>query len=392
VSADAEDLTAVGTALEDWCQKRRWLGPDPYEALNGRRMPPTPTPTLRRVAIQLVKRSPLDLRKPLGIEPRHNSATIAHALTAYSAGGFVSPELRLERARWAIERLEELRVPACSNPAWGYHFDVETRFFRYGAETPNTIATAFAGHALLDADEAFGLAGARELGLDAARFFLDNIEQTPGPGGAFFGYYPGDRTPIHNASLLAASLLARAGAVGDQSDMSSAAAAGLGYALAHQRPDGSWPYAEGGKGDWIDNFHTGYVLDALLRCAEALDSEPAREAWARGLDYYDRALFDPDGTPRFTDTDRFPIDGQCVAQAIETFVRAAAVEPRWDQQAVRSFRFAVDRMRRRDGAFIFQRRRFWVNPTPHVRWVQAPMLRALALLERRLRSAQEASG
>jgi hypothetical protein len=38
------------------------------------------------------------------------------------------------------------------------------------------------------------------------------------------------------------------------------------------------------------------------------------------------------------------------------------------------------RMHRPDGAFAFQRRRFWRNDTPHVRWGQAPMLRALVHL------------
>ena len=31
---------------------------------------------------------------------------------------------------------------------WGYHFDVQTRFFAYRAGTPNMIATSFAAHAL----------------------------------------------------------------------------------------------------------------------------------------------------------------------------------------------------------------------------------------------------
>ena len=34
----------------------------------------------------------------------------------------------------------------------------------------------------------------------------------------------------------------------------------------------------------------------------------------------------------------------------------------------------------RDGAFMFQRRRYWVNPAPHVRWVMAPMMLALTYL------------
>ena len=39
-------------------------------------------------------------------------------------------------------------------------------------------------------------------------------------------------------------------------------------------------------------------------------------------------------------------------------------------------------MRRRDGLFIFQRRRLWANRTPHMRWAQATMLLAMAHLRR----------
>ena len=39
-----------------------------------------------------------------------------------------------------------------------------------------------------------------------------------------------------------------------------------------------------------------------------------------------------------------------------------------------------ERLARPDGAFVFQRERFWVNRTAHPRWVQAPMLAALTHL------------
>lgn len=379
-------LLDAAEVLESWGWARGWSGPDPYDALNGRRVPSLPTPLTRRLAIQLVKRSPIDLRRPLGIDPRLNSATIAHVLSAYSRPGLVADEaVRRERIEWCVRQLRVLRTGFSAEASWGYHFDVETRFFFYSATTPNTIATAFAGLSLLDAHAATGDPDALELAASAGRFVLASIELTEARGGAFFGYFPGDATPIHNASLLACRLLARlsrAGA-GDGTRMDEAIKLGVGYALAHQRPDGSWPYAEVPAGDWVDNFHTGYVLDALLDCADALEEPLAGEvrgAWRRGLDLYSSALFDPDGAPRFTMTSRYPIDGQCVAQAIETHARAAAVHAETIEQAWRVFDFGVDRMRRRDGAFYFQRSRRWVNRVPQVRWVQAPMLSALSTL------------
>jgi len=372
----------VTRELEEWGWKRGWRGRDPYDALNGSRARALGrTPLARRLVIQLAKRSPVDLSRPLGVPRGENANTIAHVLGAYAR---MDPALGIDsraRAEWAIDRLEALRCAAYEEPCWGYHFDVETRFFFYSAETPNTIATAFAGLALIDAHERHGSERALELAVGAGEFFLRRIERTAGTGGAYLGYFPGDRTPIHNASLLGASVLARLAPLSGRDDFAAAAAEAVGYAVAHQRDDGSWPYAEGDVGGWVDNFHTGYVLDALLRCAGSLGDERALGAWARGVRYFRAELFDPDGAPRFTNESRHPIDGQCVAQSIETFALGAAREPALLVDARRVLDFGLEHMRRRDGAFLFQRHRHLVNAAPHVRWVQAPMLSALVRLD-----------
>ena len=361
------------------------------------------TPMSRRVLIQLVRRSPVDLRKPLRIKPVHNPATVAHLLSAYTHLGddVIGAEARAGRIHWAAGLLDALRRPEYAEPCWSYHFDVETRFFFYSATTPNTIASGFAGLALLDAFDATGDDRLLELAFGVGRFFLDEIPQTSAADagvegeGAFFGYFPEDRTPIHNASLLAASLLAELSARGGPPAFSEraaeAAAQAATFAVARQRSNGSWPYAETPAGDWVDNFHTGYNLDALGRIAQTLagaaNSAGAREAAKaaaaareRGLPQYARDLFEPAGAPRFLDDSLYPIDGQCVAQAITTFSLASELDPAWLTHAWRTFAWGAENMRRRDGAFYFQRRRFWVNPAPHVRWVQAPMLDALARL------------
>ena len=49
-------------------------------------------------------------------------------------------------------------------------------------------------------------------------------------------------------------------------------------------------------------------------------------------------------------------------------------------QRFATFGLAVTTLARPEGFFAFQRERFWLNTTPHPRWVQAPMLAALAHL------------
>jgi hypothetical protein len=322
-----------------------------------------------------VKRSPLDLRPLFGIPHARGAAALAHVVSAYARGGFLPPAEIEPKLRRTAGWLAEQRCAGFEEPCFGYDFDVQTGVFFYPRGAPNTIATAFAGTALLDAYERLEEPELLELAAGTGDFFVRHIPQTEADRGAFFGYLAGDRTPIHNANLLACALLVRLSSHLDRADFRQAAEAGIAYTLSRQRPDGSWPYGDAPQLDWIDNFHTGYVLDSLMACAEA--GFALEQPIERGLHYYRSALFLDDGTPRYTPGSVYPVDSQCVAQGIQTFARAGSLD-----QAYKVFRWAHSRMRRRDGAFFFQRRRLWVNRTPHVRWTVAPIMLALANLLR----------
>ena len=71
-------------------------------------------------------------------------------------------------------------------------------------------------------------------------------------GERYFAYYRGQTTPIHNASLLVAALAARTSEPG--SAEYAAAADAFAFTIARQRPDGSWPYGEGARLGWVDEF------------------------------------------------------------------------------------------------------------------------------------------
>jgi hypothetical protein len=380
---NVDDAVRAARDLESWSSDRGWRGPDPYDGLNatvGRRAIRS-SPLAMRILTQTVKRSPLNLRPMLGIPEGLSATTLALAISAYARNGFLDEDTARAKLRDCLRRLEELRCEAFDDPCWGYHFDVQTRVFFYPSTTPNTIATAFAGLALLDAYEFAGEDRALELAVGAAEFFIRHVPQTATEQGAYFGYLPGDRAPIHNASMLVCALLARLSTTTSREDLVDRALAGVEYTVRRQRPDGSWPYGERPNLGWVDGFHTGYVLDSLLTCAEAgVGGTDAETAWRRGLRFYVNALIEADGTPRYAPTSRYPVDGQCAAQAIHTLARAAPLEPelaehRWDVLG-----YALCRLARGDGTFSFQRQRWWVNRIPHPRWVQAPMLAALTQL------------
>jgi hypothetical protein len=379
----ADRAQEAARRLERWGAARGWRGADPYDALNASALTATlkRSPLALRVLTQGVKRSPVNLRPVLGIPAEMSAATLAHVISAYARNGFLPPPEAEAKLRRCVDQLSTLRCAGFDEPCWGYHFDVQTRVFFYPRSDPNTIATAFAGLGLLDAYELAGDETAGELALGAGEFFVAHVPQSETGRGAFFGYLEGDRTPIHNASMLICGLLARLGRVFGREQFIAAAAAGVQYAIACQRPDGSWPYGEQPHLDWVDGFHTGYVLDSLLTCIEAgIGGAEAEDAWHRGLRFYLHRLIDADGAPRYKPESLYPVDGQCAAQAIQTLSRAATREPELAQSRWQVLTYALSCLARPDGAFVFQRERFWVNRTPHPRWVQAPMLEALTHL------------
>jgi hypothetical protein len=391
----APEAIAMARRLTHWAADRGWRGTDPYEGLNASRLLVSPlkrTPLGRRLLIQSVKRSPVDLRPVLGIRPKPNAASVAWVVSALARNCFLDPEEARRLQADALRCLDGLRLLDHPEPCWSYPFDVQSRVFFYSRTQPNTIATAFAGHALLDAAASLGDEALLEKACGAGRFFLRRVPQTETTEGAYFGYLPGDRTPIHNSNLLAASLLARLSAIPspDADDFGSAAAAAVRYSTALQRDDGSWPYGEAPGLGWVDNFHTGYVLDALRKCADAgVAAEEADFAWRRGIAHYRRTFFLPDGTPKYYANRLLPIDAQAVAQGMQTLSLAAEHDRSCARQAWIVFDFARRRMLRVDGLPIFQRRRLWANRSPHFRWVVAPMLLALSHLLTAGRTAAE---
>jgi hypothetical protein len=377
-----EEALQAFRALDAWGWERDWAGSDPYDGLNTVRLL-TPLKRHRRgrqALMQLVKRTPVDLRPLLGIRGARDSAALAWIISSYCAADFLEPAERDRRIDILLGWLMDERSPGWEDTCFGYHYDMQSRVFFYPTGDPNVIATCFAGYALLDLHDRGWGGDLLEHVHGIGRFLMRNVPQTPDAPGAFFGYLVGDRSPIHNSNLHVCAYLARAADVVDEPKWKEAAADGVTWTVSRQRPEGQFPYGERPNLSWVDGFHTGYVLDALQVCAAAGIEQATPEVWQRALDYYERRLFDADGAARYYDDNRWPIDMQCVAQALQTFSRASRVDRRYLDPARRVLAYARRCMLRDDGAYNFQRRRAWVNRAPHIRGANADMMLGLGLL------------
>lgn len=290
----AADVLALADRLFQWADVRTWAGPDPYDGLTGPLGRLAVHRVLRQGLLQAVKRSPADLRPALGIRPLRTATATGFATSACARlSAFpVWHERALRLGRWtAAEQLS-----GCYAGLWRYEFDVQTRWSYYPASVPNLVATTFCADGCLDA----GTLGDEAVGA-LARGLLEHLHN-----GAFFTYTPTSGVLVHNANLMGAALAARLARTtplpaGLADRLADAARRAVEVSLAGQRPDGSWPYGPGPRLDWVDGFHTGYVLLRLDQAATLLGMD-VRTPLERGVDHYLRHLFDGPLPRYFADT------------------------------------------------------------------------------------------
>jgi hypothetical protein len=366
VSRDALASRCIdaAVALLESAARSGFRGPDPFDALWWR-WPDVLTGGVRRrqALIQLHARAPVDVRRLY----RRSHPLIPKAVGVFGSVGIRAHLLTgaPEPRAIALRALDELDA---GTVAWGYPWDMQTRWSFYPAGSPNVVATAFAAAGLLDAGEATGRADLVARANEAARWVAEDLWIEPE---GYFAYHAGRPANIHNASLLGAALVHRAGGEIAPERVRRAVA----RTLDAQRPDGSWPYGEAGNLGWTDSFHTGYVLICLDRVR---DAEPRVDAAIeRGAEHY-RRFFDADGRARLWADKPFPEDAHSAGtglSALAVLLRRGLVEADLVKRVARRLLDAG----LRGGRPIHRRYRYGRTTVRYLRWCDAHV--ALGLVD-----------
>jgi hypothetical protein len=365
-------------------------GPDPYDALNGRLLAPVlrGPAFLRLLATQAVLRCPFDPRRLLAVPPGRNPKALALFLRGIldlpsadpdpGAAACRLQEMLMDSARLADGSPVDPQAAGGRGFGWGYDFPWQGRAFFQPAGHPTVVCTCF----VLDA-----LAESRHPALPAlvegaAELVRKSTGRYECEHGACFSYSPRDSTRVYNASLFAARILARScGEDPSRTADGEAAREAARFVASRQGPDGSWVYGEAPHWQWIDNIHTGFVLESLIVLGRALGTDEWRNCVRRGLDFYAGELFVRDGTALSGPGRRYPQDPHAFAQGILTWLSAvqdgleASVDP--STVARRALETLWDRER---SGFLLRRTRWDGSRTIYTRWSQAWMFRALSAL------------
>ena len=384
--ADAADRVARSLeAVRQWVERHDYKGYDPGDGLTSWARPLTfGNLFAERVLQQVIWKSPVNLRPILGVKPLESTKG-----RGFMAWGYLlqhrldqSAETKAAALR-CLQWLTDNRSEGHTGYCWGNHFDFSTRSGRMPAHQPTIVWTGLIGQAFLEAYEQTLDRRHLETAQEICAWIL-SIPRERTTSGTCISYVEYEQSSIHNSNALGAAMLARTWKhTGDPEYLEVAREAML-YTCSRQNPDGSWFYGEEPKYRWIDNFHTGYVLDSLKRYIDGTGDEAFQENLDRGQAYFRKTFFDASGRPRYYPDRAFPVDIQCAAQAIDTFSLFGDDDDQALDDAVRVALWTIDNMQDRRGFFHYRQYPMVTSRTPYFHWGQATTFKALAHLLWRL--------
>ena len=165
----------------------------------------------------------------------------------------------------------------------------------------------------------------------------------------------------------------------------------LNFVLDAQNPNGSWYYAVDGVRDFVDHFHTCFVMKALAKIHRLTGHERCLGALTRGVEYYVTHLFDADGlpkpfsrAPRLTTYKRELYD---CAECINLCLLLKDRFPQLEQTLATVVGSIMSGWVKSDGSFRSRQLLVGWDNVPMHRWAQSQMFRSLAFFVSTARSA-----
>lgn len=291
-----------------------------------------------------------------------------------------------DRAVHFLTILKETRCPGYSNFCWGYPFDWVTRNGVMKADTPLITTIPYVYEAFsyvhqIDAQDRW-----LEVMHSAAEHAANDIKDREiSTGVATAGYNPFDSEGgVINASAYRAFLLMNAALQFGRDDYRRIAECNLNFVLSSQQPDGSWHYAIDGVRNFVDHFHTCFVLKALAKIEQLTGDEGCRKAIKAGTDYYVRHLFDDNGLPKpFSRAPRLTVYRQELydyAECINLGVLLRGQSAELDDRVQATVDDLLGHWQKPDGSFRSRRLLLGWDNVPMHRWAQSQLFRSLCFL------------
>jgi hypothetical protein len=292
-----------------------------------------------------------------------------------------------KRAVHFLDVLESTRCPDFERHSWGYPFDWETKTGTMKQGTPliTTLPYVYeAFHEVFSIDSNPKWQHIMASIAEHAAYDYSDRQTSELASSCSYTPDPGDPGGVINASAYRAFVLTRASLDLSNADYRRIAERNMRFVIESQNEDGSWYYSTDGKRDFIDHFHTCFVLKALAKIETLTGDSECTRAIERGVGYYVQNLFDADGLPKpFSRRPRLTVYrnelydyAECINLAVLLHGRFTAL----DSILNRLLEFGT--WQKRDGSFRARRLLIGWDNVPMHRWAQAQMFRSLCFFLR----------
>jgi hypothetical protein len=384
-------------ALEKFILNENYKGYDPFDALLSPlfRLPVFKKSKVIRLGFQqMLKRSPVNFRRMLNIKKGLNPVTAGLCVQAYSYLAKIFPgkeNFYSKEIEQLTDELIKLRSKNYSGYCWGYDFDWEARYASIPAFTPTVVATGFITNSLYTNYQLTGNQRSIELCLKAVPFVMNDLNKIYFDEIFCYSYSPLDRQVVYNATLKGARVLLHAynylNANNNNEynfsteEIYKEMSMTISFVAENQNPDGSWSYSKGDTRTWIDNFHTGYILDILKEFNDSTGNNDFNDNIIRGKDYYFENFFYQNKIAKYYNNSLYPIDSTAAAQSIITSLRFDKLD-----LAANVALWMIENMQDRSGFFYYQKKKFFTNRISYMRWSNAWMLTALSFLAYKMKN------
>jgi len=368
--------------LKEYIEKEEYRGYDPYDALKS---PLFKLPlfrsnkTIRFGSQQVIRRFPVNLRPLLFIPKGLNPVTLGLSIQAYTylyLGDNENKEEYLKKIKHLTTELVKLIPHTYSGACWGYDFDWEARYTHIPAYKPTVVATGIITNALYEAYNATGYEELANLIKSAALFVINDLNRTYEGDIFLFSYSPFDKQEVLNASMKATRLLSQAYILTKDEHYIELANKSAACVMKHQNIEGAWPYAINDPRKWIDNYHTGYIIDCLDSYINLSSNTAFLENLNKALCYYKNHFITTEGIPKFYHNKVYPIDCTSASQTILTLCRFGSYD-----LATKVAFWVINEMQANNGSFHFRKHKYFKTKTPFMRWSNAWMFAALTYLK-----------
>ncbi len=364
--------------LISYIEKEKYLGYDPYDGLKS---PFFKLPFLRNNKFirfgfqQFIKRFPINLRSIFFIPKGYNPVTLGLCIQGYSRLAKAYPEKKNifeQKVNFLVDELEKLIPEGYSGACWGYDFDWEARYSKIPGYQPTIVATGIITNGLFIAYETFGHQKAKNLCISASEFVLKDVKRTYDGNDFCFSYSPFDYQVVFNASMKGVRLLSQVYSITKEEKLKDLAFNAAAFVMKHQGIDGSWVYSMSGTGGWVDNYHTGYIIDCIDEFINKTGNISFSTNLQNGIKYYLDNFFEKDGIPKFYNKKIYPIDCTAASQSLLTLSRFNHLEL-GSNTAI----WMIQNMQSEEGYFYFRKFRRYKMRQSFMRWSNAWMFAGL---------------